>query len=76
MSNFIHRSTDGPDNVYATVWTDATAKALFRKFSAIKTKVHFLNERHLLGLQLLLSKSFKKKLSQKYGWHLWIRATK
>jgi ubiquinone/menaquinone biosynthesis C-methylase UbiE len=76
MKNFIHRSTDGPDNVYATVWTAGTAKKLFHQFKDIRTNVHFLNERHLLGLQYLLPGTLKKAMAHRYGWHLWIKATK
>ncbi len=76
MKNFIHRSTDGPLNVHSSVWNTKTANILFRKFSKIETNVHFLNERHLLGIQHLLSKKIKQKLANKYGWHLWIKAEK
>jgi ubiquinone/menaquinone biosynthesis C-methylase UbiE len=76
MKNFVHRSTDGPDNVYATTWTSKTAKHLFNQFKEKKISVHFLNERHLLGMQYLLPKSIKNKLARNYGWHLWIKATK
>jgi ubiquinone/menaquinone biosynthesis C-methylase UbiE len=76
MKNFIHRSTDGPDNIYASVWTAKEAKKLFKEFSNISTIVHFLNERHLLGLQHILPKSFKKAITKLFGWHLWIKAVK
>jgi len=76
MKNFIHRSTDGPDNVYSSVWTSKSAKKLLCNFASTKTNVHFLNERHLLGLQHLLPKSLKNKIAHRYGWHLWIKATK
>jgi ubiquinone/menaquinone biosynthesis C-methylase UbiE len=76
MKNFIHRSTDGPDNVYASVWTAKSGKKLFGQFGSVRTNVHFLNERHLMGLQYLLPKSFKKAIARRYGWHLWIKATK
>lgn len=76
MKNFIHRSTDGPDNVYSSVWTKHTAKALLNKFSSFTTDIHFLNERHLLGVQYLLPKTIKDKISHRFGWHLWIKATK
>ena len=76
MKNFIHRSTDGPLNVHSSVWNSKTANRLFKKFSTIETNVHFLNERHLLGLQQLLTKKIKQKLANKYGWHLWIKAEK
>jgi len=76
MKNFIHRSTDGPDNVYASVWTAKTARQLFRQFKNVSTNIQFLNERHLLGLQHILPKSLKRYMSRSYGWHLWIKAIK
>jgi ubiquinone/menaquinone biosynthesis C-methylase UbiE len=76
MKNFIHRSTDGPDNVYSSVWTSKSAKKLLCKFVSTKTNVHFLNERHLLGMQHLLSGSLKNRIAHRYGWHLWIKAIK
>lgn len=76
MKNFIHRSTDGPDNVYSSVWTAGSAKRLLKEFSSINTNIHFLNERHLLGVQYLLPKSIKNKMAHRFGWHLWIKATK
>jgi ubiquinone/menaquinone biosynthesis C-methylase UbiE len=76
MKNFLHRSTDGPDNVYSSVWSKRTAKQLFSAFHSFSTSVHFLNERHLLGLQHLMPAAFKRTLAHKYGWHLWIKAIK
>jgi ubiquinone/menaquinone biosynthesis C-methylase UbiE len=76
MKHFIHRSTDGPDNVYASVWTSDTAKKLFGAFKNITTSIHFLNERHLMGVQHILPRSVKRSMGHKYGWHLWIKATK
>jgi len=76
MKHLIHRSTDGPDNVFSSVWTRRNVKALFSDFKKIKTRVHFLNERHLLGLQNILPQRLKKKLAENYGWHLWVFATK
>jgi ubiquinone/menaquinone biosynthesis C-methylase UbiE len=76
MKNFVHRSTDGPDNIYASVWTAKSARQLFSHFKDVSTNVQFLNERHLLGLQYLLPRFFKKHLAHNYGWHLWIKATK
>ena len=76
MKNFIHRSTDGPDNVYSSVWTKRTVKKLLNQFSSFTTGIHFLNERHLLGVQYLLPKSIKNKMAHRFGWHLWIKAAK
>jgi ubiquinone/menaquinone biosynthesis C-methylase UbiE len=76
MKNFIHRSTDGPDNIYSSVWTKKSAAFLFKRFKQLVMRVHFLNQRHLLGLQYLLPTGIKKQISNRYGWHLWIIATK
>ena len=76
MKNFLHRSTDGPDNVYSSVWTTRSAKRLLSEFASINTNIHFLNERHLLGIQYLLPKSIKDKMAHRFGWHLWIKAAK
>lgn len=76
MSNFIHRSTDGPDNIFSSVWTDQSARQLFKDFENIETSVNFLNERHLLGLQKILPKPIKRWIARKFGWHLWVKAKK
>ena len=76
MSEFIHRSTDGPDNVYSSVWSAKTSKTLFSRFNNRRFKVHFLNERHLLGLQKLFPRKTKQWLAERFGWHLWIFAQK
>ena len=76
MKKFVHRSTDGPDNVWATTWNQRTIQPLFSAFRSLDTRVHFLNERHLLGLQRFLPASVKDRIARKYGWNLWIYATK
>jgi len=76
MKNFIHKSTDGPENVFSSVWTIRSSKKLFKSFNNISIRIHFLNERHLLGIQNFLPKSVKHMLSKHYGWHLWISTTK
>lgn len=72
MDHFIHRSTDGPDNIYSSVWTRNTSRKLFSSFRDISFRVHLLNERHLLGLQKLMPFKLKDWLSKKAGWHLWV----
>ena len=76
MKNFIHKSTDGPDNVYSSVWTKKTSRKLLKDFEVEDFRVHFLNERHLMGLQKLLSAKRKRKIESRYGWHLWVFARK
>jgi ubiquinone/menaquinone biosynthesis C-methylase UbiE len=76
MKNFLHRSTDGPDNIYSSVWTKRSSEKLFHMFRTITCNVHFLNERHLLGAQHLMPGSLKKAIARRYGWHLWVKAVK
>jgi ubiquinone/menaquinone biosynthesis C-methylase UbiE len=75
MKNFIHKSTDGPDNVFSSVFTKEDAKKMFGKFTNISFSTHFVNIRHLPFLYILPKKS-KKTFESKYGWHLWIYAKK
>lgn len=63
MDNFVHRSTDGPDNPYSKVYDRAAIEADFPSFAIVKTEqkwmhapplpVHGLPGEHFLG------------------WHLW-----
>jgi ubiquinone/menaquinone biosynthesis C-methylase UbiE len=76
MSNFIHKSTDGPDNVFSSVFSEKEIRMLFSRFASIEIKPHHLNERHLPILKSILSKKIKEKIANRYGWHLWIKATK
>jgi ubiquinone/menaquinone biosynthesis C-methylase UbiE len=75
MENFIHASTDGPHNVFSSVWSEREARALFSAFSEVALRRHFLNERHLPPLRLLGAKA-KGALASRVGWHLWILARK
>ncbi|MBI5403300.1 MAG: class I SAM-dependent methyltransferase [Ignavibacteriae bacterium] len=75
MSNFIHKSTDGPDNIFSSVFTKNDSKKMFEEFSDIRFSVHYINLRHVPFL-LILPKKIKKILESKYGWHLWIYAIK
>ena len=76
MSNFIHKSTDGPDNVFSSVFSRKEIRILFSGFIFIETKSHHLNERHLPIFKSIISKNIKGKIANRYGWHLWIKATK
>jgi ubiquinone/menaquinone biosynthesis C-methylase UbiE len=75
MKNFIHKSTDGPDNVFSSVFSEEDARKLFVEFSDLKFTKHYINFRHLPFLNLLPKRS-KKYLESKYGWHLWVYAGK
>jgi hypothetical protein len=76
MEKFIHKATDGPDNVFSTVFTESEARQLFSAFRNVTVKKHLLNERHFPILRSLLSPASKQRLAAKYGWHLWVTGTK
>lgn len=76
IDNFIHKSTDGPDNVFSSVYSEREARQLFSKFSNLHFRKHLLNERHLPILRHLLSKKMKRKIESRFGWHLWCEGIK
>ena len=76
MENFIHKATDGPDNVYTTVWTKAMCDQLFSRFSAIQYETRFINERHFPIITQLIPSVLQKKIEKQWGWNLLITVTK
>lgn len=76
MDRFIHHSTDGPHNVFSSVWAEPEARVLFSAFERVECRRHFLNERHLPGLRYLLPQLTRERLAARLGWHLWIIATR
>ncbi len=76
MKNFIHRSTDGPDNPYSSVYSKKESLELFKDFSNISFSVHYFNERHFPGFRAILPDSLKNWIERRWGWHLWIKGTK
>jgi ubiquinone/menaquinone biosynthesis C-methylase UbiE len=76
INNFLHKSTDGPDNVYSSVFSKSEALGLFSNFNNVTFSVRHLNERHLPLLRSVLSEKQKQKLAERFGWHLWIKGTK
>jgi ubiquinone/menaquinone biosynthesis C-methylase UbiE len=75
MKNFIHKSTDGPDNVFSSVFTEKDSNRMFNDFVKMKYSFHYVNFRHLPFLYIL-PKSARKYLESKFGWHMWIYAEK
>lgn len=76
MENFVHKATDGPDNVFSSVFSQSEAAELFSGFKHLSFSKHFFNERHFPILRSLLSANIKKKMASRYGWHLWIKGIK
>jgi ubiquinone/menaquinone biosynthesis C-methylase UbiE len=63
MKNFIHRSTDGPNNPYSKVYDHATLEADFPSFDIVKTEKNWMHAPPLPVHGLPGEKLV--------GWHLW-----
>jgi SAM-dependent methyltransferase len=73
---FLSQHTDGANNPLARVYSRRQARELFKDFSHVELATHFLNKRWLPLVGPLLSRSAEKRLAARWGWHLWIYATK
>jgi SAM-dependent methyltransferase len=73
---FLSQSTDGAGNPLARVYSRREARELFKKFSEVELRAYFLNKRFIPLLGNLLPRSFESALASRWGWHLWIYATK
>lgn len=73
---FLSQNTDGAGNPLARVYSRAEARELFRDFSKVELRTYFLNKRWLPLLGSLLPRSLESNLASRWGWHLWIYATK
>jgi ubiquinone/menaquinone biosynthesis C-methylase UbiE len=73
---FLSQNTDGAGNPLARVYTRQEARELFKDFSEIEVKTYFLNKRWLPLIGGLLPRSLESSLASRWGWHLWIYATK
>jgi SAM-dependent methyltransferase len=73
---FLSNNTDGPGNPLSKVYNAREARALFASFGKIELEVHYLNLRTLPFLDRLLSPALKERLARRWGWHLYVRATR
>jgi hypothetical protein len=73
---FLSRNTDGAGNPLARVYSRAEARELFKDFASVELRPYFLNKRWLPLIGPLLPRSLEAKLASRWGWHLWIYATK
>ena len=73
---FLSRNTDGAGNPLARVYTRDEARELFKEFASVKLQPYFLNKRWLPLLGRILPRALEAKLAGRWGWHLWIYATK
>src|SRR5690349_9232762 len=75
-AEFLNRNTDGAGNPLARVYSTAEAAELFKDFADVKIQPYFFNKRWLPILGPLLPRPLEAKLASRWGWHLWIYATK
>ncbi|HEX5883395.1 MAG TPA: class I SAM-dependent methyltransferase [Pyrinomonadaceae bacterium] len=73
---FLSRNTDGAGNPLARVYSRAEARDLFKDFSRVELRTYFLNKRWLPLLGPVLPRSLESQMASRWGWHLWIYATK
>jgi SAM-dependent methyltransferase len=73
---FLSNNTDGPGNPLSKVYSGREARRLFRSFRHVETQVRYLNLRTLPVLDGILSDRLKERLARRWGWHLYVRATR
>ena len=73
---FLSQNTDGAGNPLARVYSRSEARELFKDFSKVELRTYFLNKRWLPLLGSVLPRSLESSLASRWGWHLWIYATK
>jgi SAM-dependent methyltransferase len=73
---FLSQNTDGAGNPLARVYSRDEARVLFQDFSRVELKTFFLNKRWLPIVGPILPRAVESQLASRWGWHLWIYATK
>jgi SAM-dependent methyltransferase len=74
--DFLSQSTDGAGNPLARVYSRREARELFKDFSGVELRAYFLNKRFVPVIGSLLPRAVESALASRWGWHLWIYATK
>jgi SAM-dependent methyltransferase len=74
--DFLSQSTDGAGNPLARVYSRREARELFKDFSGVELRTYFLNKRFIPIIGSLLPRAVESALASRWGWHLWIYATK
>ena len=75
-AELLNQSTDGAGNPLARVYSRREARELFRDFRDVELRAYFLNKRFIPVVGNLLPRSIEAMLASRWGWHLWIYATK
>jgi SAM-dependent methyltransferase len=72
----LNQSTDGAGNPLARVYSRREARELFKDFREVELRAYFLNKRFIPLVGNVLPRSVESALASRWGWHLWIYATK
>ena len=75
-AELLNQSTDGAGNPLARVYSRHEARELFKDFREVELRAYFLNKRFIPLVGNLLPRSIESLLASRWGWHLWIYATK
>ena len=75
-AELLNQSTDGAGNPLVRVYSRSEARKLFRDFRQVELRAYFLNKRFIPLIGNLLPRSIESALASRWGWHLWIYATK
>ena len=73
---FLSRNTDGAGNPLARVYSRREAYELFQDFARVELRTYFLNKRWIPLLGPIIPRSLESQMAARWGWHLWIYATK
>lgn len=73
---FLSQNTDGAGNPLARVYSREEARELFKDFKKVSIKTFFLNKRWIPIVGSILPRSIESRLASRWGWHLWVYATK
>lgn len=73
---FLSRNTDGAGNPLARVYSRSEARELFQGFSHVELRTYFLNKRWIPLLGPVIPRSLEAQMAARWGWHLWVYATK
>jgi ubiquinone/menaquinone biosynthesis C-methylase UbiE len=73
---FLSQSTDGAGNPLARVYSRRDARELFKDFRKVELRAYFLNKRFIPLVGKFLPRAIESALASRWGWHLWIYATK
>src|SRR6266542_3875142 len=73
---FLSNNTDGPGNPLSKVFSAREARRLFAGFRQVEIEVRHLNLRTMPALDRWLGERLEQRLARRWGWHLYVLATR